>query len=377
MRCAISCATTRSRRWPTQDAVLVHRRDRLSQAGQGLLRRGAAVHGLGRQDHQLPDRRVRGLRVPARPCLHRPGALSAQGLDRRSGPPGGGACAARDRLCDQAPSRAGDDRAGDRGRACRSPGWRPTASTAWARSRWRCGGPARATCSASTATHPFNSWGDKPPVAGTAEEIAQALPASAWARLSAGDGNQGPAAARLGLSGTGRSRGRRVRRQPLRPVDAGPADPPQHRRRRACLLHPPGARPGPGSRCWSRSKGTAGRSRTASRPPRTSSASTTTRPAPGTAGTGTSRSSCWPSPCWPPSATRRTRPHPQKSRSGSPGGTRPHPLVGPGNPPHRHPPRAATHPARPRHRLVALATRPPSRRTTLTSETKNATVMLP
>jgi SRSO17 transposase len=40
-------------------------------------------------------------------------------------------------------------------------------------------------------THPFNSWGDKPLVAGTAEEIAQALPASAWARLSAGDGTKG------------------------------------------------------------------------------------------------------------------------------------------------------------------------------------------
>jgi SRSO17 transposase len=42
------------------------------------------------------------------------------------------------------------------------------------------------------ATHPFSSWGDKPPVAGTAEEIARALPASAWARLSAGEGTKGP-----------------------------------------------------------------------------------------------------------------------------------------------------------------------------------------
>jgi SRSO17 transposase len=40
-------------------------------------------------------------------------------------------------------------------------------------------------------SHSFNSWGDKPPVAGTAEEIAQALPASAWARLSAGEGTKG------------------------------------------------------------------------------------------------------------------------------------------------------------------------------------------
>src|SRR6187200_2808676 len=41
-------------------------------------------------------------------------------------------------------------------------------------------------------SHPFSSWGDKPPVAGTAEEIARALPASAWARLSAGEGTKGP-----------------------------------------------------------------------------------------------------------------------------------------------------------------------------------------
>jgi SRSO17 transposase len=42
------------------------------------------------------------------------------------------------------------------------------------------------------STHPFTSWGSKPPVAGTAEAIAQALPASAWARLSAGEGTKGP-----------------------------------------------------------------------------------------------------------------------------------------------------------------------------------------
>src|SRR3954463_16382138 len=72
----------------------------------------------------------------------------------------------------------------------------------------------------------------------------------------------------------------------------------------------------------------------------------------------------------------RTRPHPQKSRSGSPGGTRPHPLVGPGSPPHRRPSRPAAYPTRPRRRLVALAAGAPSRRTTLTPETKNATVVL-
>ena len=42
-----------------------------------------------------------------------------------------------------------------------------------------------------SATHQFNSWIGKPVVAGTAEEIAQDLDASAWQRLSAGEGSKG------------------------------------------------------------------------------------------------------------------------------------------------------------------------------------------
>ena len=41
------------------------------------------------------------------------------------------------------------------------------------------------------ATSQFNSWGAKPPVAGTAAEIAGALGPSAWRRLSAGAGSKG------------------------------------------------------------------------------------------------------------------------------------------------------------------------------------------
>jgi SRSO17 transposase len=44
----------------------------------------------------------------------------------------------------------------------------------------------------TSATQPFNSWGAKPVVAGTAEEIARALAPSAWKRLSAGEGTKGP-----------------------------------------------------------------------------------------------------------------------------------------------------------------------------------------
>ena len=42
------------------------------------------------------------------------------------------------------------------------------------------------------SSHHFGSWGDKPPVAGMAEDIAKGLDASAWKRLSAGEGTKGP-----------------------------------------------------------------------------------------------------------------------------------------------------------------------------------------
>lgn len=41
-------------------------------------------------------------------------------------------------------------------------------------------------------SHHFGSWKDKPPVAGAAEDIAKGLEASAWKRLSAGEGTKGP-----------------------------------------------------------------------------------------------------------------------------------------------------------------------------------------
>jgi SRSO17 transposase len=42
-----------------------------------------------------------------------------------------------------------------------------------------------------SAAHPFNSWGDKPVLAGTAEEIVGDLDEGAWQRLSAGAGSKG------------------------------------------------------------------------------------------------------------------------------------------------------------------------------------------
>lgn len=41
------------------------------------------------------------------------------------------------------------------------------------------------------STQPFHSWGKAAPVAGTAKDIAEVLPASSWRRLSAGAGTKG------------------------------------------------------------------------------------------------------------------------------------------------------------------------------------------
>jgi len=51
------------------------------QAGQGILRGRSAIYRFSWQDHQMPDRCVRILCLPAWSCLHRQGALSAEGLD--------------------------------------------------------------------------------------------------------------------------------------------------------------------------------------------------------------------------------------------------------------------------------------------------------
>ena len=62
------------------DAVLVI--DETGFLKQGTASCGVAVHRVGRQDHQLPGRRLRRLCVDPGPRLHRPATLPAQGLDR-------------------------------------------------------------------------------------------------------------------------------------------------------------------------------------------------------------------------------------------------------------------------------------------------------
>ena len=224
-------------------------------------------------------------------------------------------------------------------------------------------------------THPFNSWGGRPLVAGTAEEIAQALPASAWARLSAGEGTKG---ARLhdwacleladleaaehddGRTGLW-TRGLLIRRS----IADGELS-------FFSTWCPAGTTIGTlvkleGHR-WAIEDGF--------------------ETAKNELGLDHNETRSWHG--WHRHVSlvmlafamlAVIRQHanvstPPKSRPGSPTGTRPHPLAGPRTPSHRRPPRPATHPARPRHRMVSLATPPPSRRTTRTHETRNAAVML-
>ena len=63
------------------------RRDRLPEEGHQVGRGAAPVLGHGRTDRELPGRGVPGLRQPARAGVDRPGAVPAQGVDRRRRPP--------------------------------------------------------------------------------------------------------------------------------------------------------------------------------------------------------------------------------------------------------------------------------------------------
>jgi SRSO17 transposase len=166
----------------------------------------------------------------------------------------------------------------------------------------------------------FNSWGAKPPVAGTAAEIAGALDPSAWRRLSAGAGAKGErrfdwayleladldaAEYNQSLSGLW-TRGLLIRRT----IADGelaffttwcPAGTPV-----AVLVTVEGLR-------WAiedsfeTAKNELGLDHNETRSPACAGAGS------GTAGTGTFRSSCSLSRCWPPFAARPTRPRPQKA----------------------------------------------------------------
>jgi hypothetical protein len=166
------------------------------------------------------------------------------------------------------------------------------------------------------AAHVLRSWGKPRPIAGTAAEIANALPPIDWKRLPVVAGTNGPRRhdwicfewicfelADLGAEESNNEHhGLWTRGLPIRRNLADGTLP----------ISPLGVRRGHRSRRWSTSRAIAGRSRTASRPPGTSSVSTPTKPDPGMAGIVTSRWPCSPLPCRLPSGIRPTSRHPKK-----------------------------------------------------------------
>jgi hypothetical protein len=95
------------------DAVLVIDETGFPQAGQSVMRSGTAIHWFGREDYELPDRRLRYLRFASWSCVHRSRAVSSEGMDRRSRSPGSRICACRCRLCDQTKACDENDRTRD------------------------------------------------------------------------------------------------------------------------------------------------------------------------------------------------------------------------------------------------------------------------
>src|ERR1700761_7757768 len=141
---------------------------------------------------------------------------------------------------------------------------------------------------------------------------------------------------------------------------------------------PPGAPLAPPLRRWWGSRAIVGPSRMDLRRRRMNWDLTIMRPAPGTAGTGTSRWSCWPllaairhrlnaetMTAEQLETVPSARPRPVRGRHRWDRGL--DPLVGAGDPPRGRAAEPAAHPARSHHRLVALARATPSLCTHLAS----------
>ncbi len=262
------------------------------------MRSCAAIHWLGGQDHQLPDRRVRHLCVAPRPCLHRPGALSAEGWTDDPARLKAAHVPERGRFCDQTSDRAHDDRARDRRARCRLPSLRRTACTARRHRNAMLRKAGKGYVLGVASNHVFNSLGQEARVGRQRRGNRQRLP----------KGRDGGACRR--------AKEPKVRGCTTGPISNWPISMPKRYNSdtltgqwtRGLLIRrniadgdspssPLGApRARPDQEAGGDGRAIAGPSRTASRPPRTSLASTTTRPDPGTVGTGTSRWSCSPSP---------------------------------------------------------------------------------
>src|SRR6516162_5927394 len=95
------------------DAVLVIDETGFLKQGKASCGVARQIHWFGRQDYELPDRRLRYLRFASWPCVHRSRAVSSEGMDRRSGSSGSHIRACRRWLCDQTKACDENDRTRD------------------------------------------------------------------------------------------------------------------------------------------------------------------------------------------------------------------------------------------------------------------------
>ena len=351
-------------RWPTRTRRWCLTRP-VSRKGRDVVRRGAAVHGIGGQGHQLPGGRLRLPRLAPRPRLHRPGAVPAEGVGGRSGAPGRCACAGRHRVRHQAGHRAFDGRAGHRGGCSVSPGRR--GPPLWCCVHGKEPRQAGKGCVPGVgADRRFAPWGKPLAVVGTAARTAGNLPEGAWRRLSAGDGTKGGRLydwACIELA------------DPVSP-EPGPV---------ACRVaaRSPRSIP-PFSRMVSRRHGHRETRRGRGAPPGAGESFRTAKTGPGPGHTGTRswhgrhRHVSPGMPAFAMTATVRSRanamPPPKKHSGQTPDpvpGPAPDPVVDAGNPPRLHPTRAKADTSGACHRVVTLATGPPGRRTGIPSQSRS------
>jgi len=190
MPCAISC-TTMSSSIGDDDAVLVIDETVFLKTGQSVMRSGGAIHWFGREDHELPDRRLRCLRFASWPYVHRSRVVSSKEWTDDPDRSGSRICACRCRLCDQTKACDENDRTRDSASCTIQVGLPVIPSTVWQHRTATTSGQARLRAWGQQRSC-VSILGKRPPVAGTGCRPRRTRRSSDWKRLSAGAGTKGP-----------------------------------------------------------------------------------------------------------------------------------------------------------------------------------------
>ncbi len=170
------------------DAVLVIDDDRFSQTGQSVMRSGAAIHWFGREDYELPDRRLcySTFRVHGHAFIDRALYLPKEWTDdpdrlEATYVPTDVGFATKPKLATRMIARA---------IAASVPFKWVAGDTVYGvgNTEQQLRKAGKGYVLGVSSAHVFHSWGKRPPVAGTAADIARTRPASDWKRLSAEPG---------------------------------------------------------------------------------------------------------------------------------------------------------------------------------------------